>query len=355
MRSCPVIPAVLFMVMVCHPAHADVVTLKNGDRLTANIVRSDGKDLWLKYFAGTIVLPWPEVESIESAAPIHLVLVDGRTLAGSVTTSDGMLQVETFQGERVSTTKTAVQAIRSKEEEAAYQAGLERLRNPGIFDLWDGSLDGGLTLSRGNSHNTTLDLGFNASRTTQGDRTVVYFNTLRDSTGASGDTTTTAHAIQGGVRHSVDIGKKSYLFGLSELEFDELRDLDLRFVLGGGWGYKVSSSKKSRFEIFFGGAFHKEYFEMDIRRSSGELLVGEELEYKFSDVTSVQQRLSFYPNLSETGSFRLNWDSSAIVKLNTWLSWELTLADRFLSNPVAGHKKNDVLLTTGLRLSFSPE
>jgi Protein of unknown function, DUF481 len=123
----------------------------------------------------------------------------------------------------------------------------------------------------------------------------------------------------------------------------------------GGWGYKVSNSRKCRFEVFFGAALNKELFEMDIRRTSGEALIGEGLEYKFSDVTSVQQRLSLYPNLSEPGSYRLNWDSSAIVKLNTWLSWEVTLADRFLSNPIIGHKKNDVLLATGLRLSFSPE
>ena len=272
-----------------------------------------------------------------------------------MTTADGKLQVATAHAGLVTTTKTAVQTIRSQEEEAAYQADLKRLRNPGLLDLWDGFLDIGLSLTRGNSHNTTLDLGFSANRTTQRGRTVIHLATLRDSTGALGMTATTAHAIQGGLRHGVDITRKSYVFGFSELEFDELRDLDLRFVLGGGWGYKVSNSKKSRFEVFFGGALNKEFFEMDIRRTSGEALIGEELEYKFSDIISVQQRLSLYPNLSETGSYRLNWDSSGIIKLNTWLSWEVTLSDRFLSNPVIGHRKNDVLLTTGLRLSFSPE
>jgi putative salt-induced outer membrane protein YdiY len=343
------------MITVCSPARADVVTLKNGDRLTASIVKSDGKDLTLRYFAGTITLPWREVDTLESTAPIHLILEDGRALLGSVTTSDGKLLIATVQAGPVTTTKTAVQTLRSQEEEAVYQADLERLRNPGLLDLWDGFLATGLSLTRGNSHNTTFDLGFSADRTTQKGRTVAHLTTLRDSTGASGVPTTTAHAIQGGLRHGIDISKKSYVFGFSEVEFDELRDLDLRFVLGGGWGYKVSNSKKSRFEVFFGGALNKEFFEMDIRRTSGEALIGEELEYNLSDIISFQQRLSLYPNLSETGNYRLNWDSSGVLKLNTWLSWEVTLSDRFLSNPITGHKKNDVLLTTGLRLSFSRE
>ena len=36
-----------------------------------------------------------------------------------------------------------------------------------------------------------------------------------------------------------------------------------------------------------------------------------------------------------------------------WLAWQLTLSDRYLSNPVPGTKKNDVLLTTGLRLTLA--
>jgi len=34
------------------------------------------------------------------------------------------------------------------------------------------------------------------------------------------------------------------------------------------------------------------------------------------------------------------------------LGWNVTFSDRYLSNPVEGTEANDVLLTTGLRITF---
>jgi hypothetical protein len=35
------------------------------------------------------------------------------------------------------------------------------------------------------------------------------------------------------------------------------------------------------------------------------------------------------------------------------LAWQFTISDRFLSNPVAGRKKNHIPFTTGLRFTFA--
>jgi len=56
--------------------------------------------------------------------------------------------------------------------------------------------------------------------------------------------------------------------------------------------------------------------------------------------------------LSNTGEYRFQLDATAATKLKTWLSWQVTYSDRYLSDPLPGLKKNDVLLSTGLRLTF---
>jgi hypothetical protein len=38
--------------------------------------------------------------------------------------------------------------------------------------------------------------------------------------------------------------------------------------------------------------------------------------------------------------------------LKSGLSWQITLSDRFHSDPLPGLKKNDLLLTTGVRVTF---
>ena len=60
-----------------------------------------------------------------------------------------------------------------------------------------------------------------------------------------------------------------------------------------------------------------------------------------------------FNNLSETGQYRINFDAGTATNLLPWLSLQVTFSDRYLSNPVAGRKKNDVILTTGLRFSFA--
>jgi hypothetical protein len=59
-----------------------------------------------------------------------------------------------------------------------------------------------------------------------------------------------------------------------------------------------------------------------------------------------------YPNLSETGEFRIAFDTTAVTRLSKNLGWQVTLSDRYTSNPIPGIKKNDLLMTTGVRVTF---
>ena len=81
-------------------------------------------------------------------------------------------------------------------------------------------------------------------------------------------------------------------------------------------------------------------------------MLGEELTYQFAETTALSERFVLYPNLSGTGEYRLQFDSSLSSEVLNWLAWHLTLSDRFLSNPTPGVEKNDVLITTGVRFNF---
>jgi hypothetical protein len=51
--------------------------------------------------------------------------------------------------------------------------------------------------------------------------------------------------------------------------------------------------------------------------------------------------------MSNVGVYRFQLDATAATRLKTWLSWQVTYSDRYLSDPLPGLKKNDVLLSTG--------
>ena len=123
-------------------------------------------------------------------------------------------------------------------------------------------------------------------------------------------------------------------------------------MLGGGPGYHAIKTERTAFDLFAGGSFNKENFSTGLRRKSGEVLFGEDLTHKFSSRASLKERMTFFPNLSESGEYRITFDSSVVTQLSRAIGWQITLSDRYLSNPVPGAKKNDLLLTTGVRLIF---
>ena len=108
---------------------ADQVVLSNGDRLTGTITKSDGKTLVIKTdLAGEITIQWTAVQSLTSAAPLHVVTQAGKTVVGPVTTSDGSLAVSTTQSGTVDVPRAEVTALRSNAEQAAYEKSRIALR-----------------------------------------------------------------------------------------------------------------------------------------------------------------------------------------------------------------------------------
>jgi len=344
---------VVVWAILCPVVLADQIILKNGDRLTGTIIKSEGDNLTMKSeLAGTVTVPWAAIVEISSSQPLYVTLKDSQVIVGTLVTAEGKIQVTTQETGKVAVSKDAIQLMRSKEEQASYQAQIERLRNPKLSDLWSGTVDAGLSLTRGNSKTTLFAAGMNAARTTPRDKISVYLSSLLAKNSTTGTSVTTANAIRGGLRYDVNLSNRLFAFAFTDLEFDEFQKLDLRLVLGGGLGYHAIKTERAAFDLFAGGSFNKENFSTGLRRKSGEVLFGEDFTYKFTSRASLKEKLVFYPNLSETGEYRITFDTSVVTQLSRAIGWQITLSDRYLSNPVLGAKKNDLLLTTGIRLNF---
>jgi len=115
----------------------------------------------------------------------------------------------------------------------------------------------------------------------------------------------------------------------------------------------VIKNDQTQLDLLGGAAYNREKFSAPLTRNSAELYWGDNLLHKFSKSTSLTQSFRMFNNMSELGEYRINFDLGAVTTLKKWLSWQLTVSDRYLSNPLPGRKQNDVLLTTGIRVSFS--
>ncbi len=338
------------------PVFPDQVVMKNGDRLTGVIVKFEGKELTMEsQFAGTVAIPWDAVTSIKTDDSLNVGLKDGQTVVGSVATADGRFAITTRDAGVVSAAKDSVAFVRSNKEQEAYNQRIERYRNPRITDLWTGAVDLGYAQSTGNAITSTINSSATASRATSRDKITTQFTSLFARNNVSGRSLLTANAMRGGIGYSLDVSKKLFVYGSTDLEFDEFQQLDLRFVPSGGLGYHAIKSEATILDIFAGGSLNREFFATGLRRSSAEVPFGNELIRKvFGGITTFRQKLVIYPNMRDRGEMRVNFDLSQATALNKWLAWQVTFSNRYLSNPVPGRKTNDLLITTGLRVTFAP-
>lgn len=318
---------------------ADQIIMKNGDRLTGTIVKSDGKTMEVKTdYADSISLKWDAVDQVTSDKPVYVTSKAGQVLNGTVQLRDGNVSVQSAETGAVTLARDNIAAIRSPEEQKTYQS-------------WSGAVDLALSMARGNSAVTNFTAAAVADRTTLHDKTSVYFNSLFSRDRVNGVMTTTASALRGGLRFDYDIGSRAFAFAFTDLEHDRFQLLDLRNVIGGGLGYHAIKTEQTTFDLNAGASLNQEFFTTFHRRSA-EALAGDELTYKLSGATIIKQRFEFFPNLTDVGQYRLLFDLSGVTKINGWLGFQLAVSDRYLSNPVLGTKANDILLSSGLRFVF---
>ena len=341
---------------------ADQVVLTNGDRLTGTITKSDDKNLVIKTeLAGDVTIQWPAVQQITSTQPLHVATKDGKTVVGAVTTSDSNLAVATTSG-TATVPKAEVTALRSDQEQLAYEKSL----HPALWQGWTGGANVGFALTGGNSETKSLALAFTGDRKTSHDEITMYANTVyatNDAPNASPHVT--ANTDQGGARYSRNFTTRLFGYGSADFQTDALQELNLRSILGGGLGVHAINSSQTTLD-FLGGLnyTHESYgvvpatatlpAQPPISRSFAAATVGEELMHKLGASTVLTEKGYFFPDLTQSGGqYRATFNLGTVTKLSKWLGWQNAFGDIYVTNPPAGTKKNDVLLTTGLNVTFT--
>lgn len=328
---------------------ADQVVLKNGDTLTGAIVKKDGAKLTIKSeLLGEVSMPWTAVKSIKSDESLTVVLPGGESVAGKISTAGDSLEVATAGGMK-SAPLSAVTSVRNPAEQHSW----ERLQHPGLLELWTGFFDLGLALARGNARTDTLTTSFSATRVTRKDKVALSFNQIYGTARINGLTSTIASAVRGGWTYNRDLTPRFFISTLNTYERDSFQDLDLRFVAGGGFGVNTIKNEKTNLSFIGGGDYARENFTNHLHRNSAEANFGDDLLYKLSAATNLTQSFRFFPNFTYTGEYRANFDLAGVTTIRKWLGWHVTASDRFISNPVFGRQRNDLILSTGLRVTFA--
>jgi putative salt-induced outer membrane protein len=346
-------------------AFADRITLKNGDHFTGTVVKSDGKTLVLHTDAGgDITLKFDAIQDIKTDKELHVGVKGGKTVVGPVTTTDGKIEVATTTSGTVEVATTDVVVIRNDAEQAAW----EKSQNPGLMHGWTGGANVGLSVARGNAETENLALAFTAAHTSANDKLTLYANSIYTVNNLA-TPSTVANLVQGGFRLDHNLSSRLFVFGAADYMSNALQFLDLRSVYSGGFGFHVIKSAGTTLNILGGVNYTHETYSngpevlppttppvfssYGVTNRYVALTLGEELTQKLGKSTVVTQNFYIYPDLQQTGQYRGTFNFGSVTKLSKWLGWQNSLSDIYVSNPPSTAKKNDLIITTGLNVTFT--
>ena len=237
---------VMIFFLITENSLADEVRLKNGDKLTGQIVRMQEDKLILKTsYAGKITIVWQEVAGIQTDDSVKVVLKDETTLEGTTeAVEDGKMKLDTDKLERPSSFSLAdVKAINP-----------EPVKTVKITTRANASL----TNERGNTQTDNYYFDGEFVARTKKNRYKIGGELTNEK--ADGITTSQNWLVYGDYSHF--LSEKWYLYADTLSEHDEFKDLNLRSTLGAGAGYQFFETPLLNLSISAGLAMVDENFDV---------------------------------------------------------------------------------------------
>lgn len=292
----------VILLLICWAdAYADEVYLKNGDRITGEIIKENKKEISVKTKAfGVISIRRDSLERIVKAG------------------------VEKLPEE----SREVKEVIWKREIAAGYNRTTGNTR--------DSQLSASFFISRNKKHASEITL--------KGD---VYYS--------STDRKMNAQKWRGIARYAFNFGstRKWYNFYRLESDHDRFADIDYRIIPSAGVGYWFYDLPGIKFMAeLAAGLDHTNYRSKTKDRDEAILIPRAFFEKELFANLKISQDLYLYPAFEDFSQYRLRSETIFTVALNKKLSLRLSLIDDYNSVPLIDTKKNDLRLISSLAYSF---
>jgi hypothetical protein len=336
-------------------AEADVVVLKNGDRISGTLLTVTGTTLNLQSDAvGALTIPIARVSTV-SVVQIVTMVVRGRApLHGWLTLGpDGSWNLTEDSGETHTIDADSVNVILPA---ARYESIVEHKAH--AWQDWSGTVTAGYSLQRGNQQTNTFSSAIDARRErppapifephwrTNIHLTTLLSNAIEDETSVGSNTLSTS------LRQDRFFAQGNFIFGIVQFDHVGTEGLSERETYGGGTGYDLTRGRRGTLSIFAGLTAVREVFITGGDQQTAQVIVGEKLRFQLTPRVRIDHTANAYPNLTVTGQYHFDTNTIFDIKLTNRFSFNTGIIDLYLTNPAPGSRRNNFALTSGIATTF---
>jgi len=290
---------VILLILICQMSvYAERIYLKNGDRITGEVIGQDSESISVRTEAmGVVSFKRDSVARIEDA----------------------------------------------REKEAASVVKKE--------EIWQREFSLGYDKTSGNTQSSQFSLRLYANRKTGHDE----FTVKGDVFYSSSDREMDSQRWYGLLRYAFSFWqRKWYNFYKIEADHDRFANIDYRLIPAAGLGYWFSDKERWKAMAELGvGWEHTEFRDSNTGQSNEAILVPRGFcEKKIFDNLKISEDITLYSSLEDTGEYRLHSETTLTNTINERLSFSFSFIDDYNSAPAEDTRKNDLRFISALTWSF---
>jgi putative salt-induced outer membrane protein YdiY len=318
----------------------DVITLRNGDRITGEIKNVQRGRLQLSTDSmGTVYIEWKDITRVTSPEIYVIELQDGTRLDGSfeATDKDNRLLLA-YRGEERYVDMQSVVFVDPLKLDAS------RLKR------WDGSVSAGFDATKANN-DTSLSATFTARRRAEDFLLNVSGSVFSRSQDGVDDS---LRANFGAVYRGL-LERRWFWAGVGFVERNDELGIDLRSLAGAGYGRYLVQTGRALWSATAGLALVNEQRAGDEDAETNlEGFLNTEFEYFTYDSpkTSLTTSLTLFPSVTDSGRIRGNFELGLRRELVTDLFVEISFYNSYDSRPPEEGETNDYGIVTSLGYTF---
>ena len=376
------------------PEIKEELTLKNGDRLTGQLLNSTGTEIKFKSdLAGEVTVAWNNVTELKSNREFAVIPKDIKNIRDSAAVPQGGINIhekdvvvsptvpakpKTPEPPSKTEEKTEEKADASNKEvlapkeipaskigyivdDASYQDEIHR--KIGWRSGWDGHIATGSTtiLSTQRSYLLAVSTSLRRSVPTVSWldpklRTTFDFNLSAGETTQVGQATTITNVYHVGVERDEYFSRRGYYLQVTSFDHDYSQGLVLQQIYGGGVGATLLKRENKQFDIT--ADLHYEGQQFNATADVSELnrhLIGSSLTEAYSQKwgkVRFDEKLGVDIAWNDASAFSASGTTSVRMPVYKKLGFAVSVIDNFLNDPQVGFNKNSLQFSTGFAFSL---
>lgn len=161
-----------------------------------------------------------------------------------------------------------------------------------------------------------------------------------------------ANRMDGFSKGDVDLGRRSYVYGIGGAGYDEIRRIDLRYEVGPGLGYHLIKASNFALNTEVGLNYQEQNFADDGTTELFFYRLAQMVNWQLNAKITFDEKFEFFPRVEDSDQYRFRFESNLRYWLFANLSLNVTVIDQYDTQPAPTVTRNDLQVRSSVGVKF---